>query len=101
MKVIWAQTALTELRNIYDHYLENVSYQMAENIRVSVLESARQIGINPMSGISETRFSEGLFVYRSVVRGHYKIIYRIENDVVNIVDVFDTRQHPSKLSRNF
>lgn len=96
MKVVWARPALSELQDIYQYYLENVSFQMAENIRKSVLTATRQLGKNPLSGIPEQKLSVGDKEYRSVVRGHYKIIYRLGNREVNVVDVFDTRQNPRK-----
>lgn len=32
-----------------------------------------------------------------VVEKHYKVIYRIENDIVYITDVFDTQQDQDKM----
>jgi len=100
VNVIWTRSALRELQDIYEYYLENVSLQMAENIRKNVLASSKQLGQNPFSGIAERKLSDGNKEYRSVIRGHYKIIYRIENDDLKIVDVFDTRQNPPKLKRH-
>ena len=73
---------------------------MAENIRVFVLAAARQIGNAPNSGIREQKFGGRLKKYRSIIRGAYKIIYREDSDRLLIVDVFDTRQNPSKAERH-
>ena len=100
MKVIWTRSALLELQEIYEYYLENVGFQMAENIRKAVLTSTKQLGENPLSGISEKKLSDEGKEYRSIIRGHYKIIYRIGNDELKVVDVFDTRQNPPKLKRH-
>ena len=29
--------------------------------------------------------------------GNYKIIYRIDQDVIYVTDIFDTHQHPDKI----
>ncbi|MGB0917184.1 MAG: type II toxin-antitoxin system RelE/ParE family toxin [Flavobacteriales bacterium] len=100
MNVIWTRSALDELKGIYDYYLENVSFQMAENIRMSVLASTKQLAENPLSGVVERKLGGSGKDYRSVVRGRYKVIYRIDADELKIVDVFDTRQNPPKLKRH-
>ena len=35
--------------------------------------------------------------HRYLVEEHYKIIYRVIDDVVYITDIFDTRQDPDKM----
>jgi toxin ParE1/3/4 len=35
--------------------------------------------------------------FRYLVEGNYKIIYWIDDEVIRIVSVFDTRQNPEKL----
>ncbi|MFM1875064.1 MAG: hypothetical protein RL266_801 [Bacteroidota bacterium] len=100
VRVIWTRSALNELRNIYDYYLENVGHQMAENIRTNVLMATGQLSSEPRSGIPEPSLSNEAKQYRSVIRGHYKVIYRMEGDSVMVVDVFDTRQDPPKIKRH-
>jgi len=38
--------------------------------------------------------------HRSIIRGNYKIIYKIKQKKVFITDIFDTRQDPDKKNRN-
>jgi hypothetical protein len=35
--------------------------------------------------------------HRRIIEGHYKIIYRIEEEVIYITDIFDTRQDRTKM----
>ncbi|MBK9417484.1 MAG: type II toxin-antitoxin system RelE/ParE family toxin [Flavobacteriales bacterium] len=35
--------------------------------------------------------------HRRVVVGNYKIVYRVHQEAVRIVDVFDSRQDPGKM----
>lgn len=35
--------------------------------------------------------------HRRLIEGHFKIIYRVEDDVVYVTDIFDTRQDPEKM----
>lgn len=69
MKIVWTRTALRELQDIYEYYVENVSFQMAENIRKTVFTSTKQLGENPLSGILENKFCSEGKEYRSVIRG--------------------------------
>jgi mRNA-degrading endonuclease RelE of RelBE toxin-antitoxin system len=39
-----------------------------------------------------------LLQHRRLIVGNYKIIYLIEDDVVYISDIFDTRQDPKKMN---
>ena len=36
--------------------------------------------------------------HRYIIRGNYKIIYKIQNQKMYITDVFDTRQNPEKIT---
>ena len=38
--------------------------------------------------------------HRYIIRGNYKIIYKIQNKKLFITDVFDTRQDPESIKRN-
>ena len=38
--------------------------------------------------------------HRFIIRGNYKIIYKIQNKKIFITDIFDTRQDPESIKRN-
>ena len=35
--------------------------------------------------------------HRRIIEGNYKIIYRIDGDMIYVTDIFDTRQDPGKM----
>jgi plasmid stabilization system protein ParE len=99
MKVFWTKFALNSLADIYKYYKENVSLIIAFNIRESVLTCTRQLEKHPLSGAKEEILEELEEGHRFLVRGNYKIIYKILDKKVYITDVFDTRQDPEKIKQ--
>jgi len=101
MKVLWTKFALDSLSDIYSYYKNNVSVNIASNIRNSILSSTNQLQKHYQSGQIE-EFLMGLNEgHRYIIRGNYKIIYKVLNQTVYITDVFDSRQNPEKIkSRN-
>ena len=100
MKVFWTKFALAELHNIYDYYKINVSVLIANNIKNSILLSTRQLELQPLSGTPEVLLQHLNQGHRYIIRGNYKIIYRIQSKRIYVTDVFDTRQNPVKVYRN-
>jgi len=99
MKIIWSQSAKTQLREIFDYHLavasEQVAYRLVEKIAscVNILED------NPQAGSREeslTAYPQG---FRYLVEGNYKIVYYTEKDTTTIALVFDCRRNPAKLRK--
>jgi plasmid stabilization system protein ParE len=97
MKIFWTKFALSSLSEIFRYYKDNVSYTVANNIRNGVLSSTNQLTKHPTSGQIEEFLSEMEKGHRYIIRGNYKIIYKIQNHKLYITDVFDTRQNPEEL----
>ena len=97
MKVLWTKFALASLRDIYIFYKEKASIAVAIRIRDEVLTSSDQLELYALSGQIEGSLEELKESHRYILRGQYKIIYRIKNGKVYITDVFDTRQDPEKI----
>ena len=97
MKVYWTKFALSSLADIYRYYKVNVSVDVANKIRNNVISSSKQLVNNSLSGSTEDLLVDLLEGHRYLVRGNYKIIYKISNKKVYITDVFDTRQNPNKI----
>jgi plasmid stabilization system protein ParE len=100
MKIFWTKSALNSLHNIYSYYKENVSEIVAQNIKNSILSGTRQLEKQPLSDSIEKlllNLEEG---HRYIIRGNYKIIYKIQNKKLFITDIFDTRQDPESIKRN-
>ena len=97
MKVFWTKLALDSLSETYNYYTNNVGVNIASNIRDSILSSTNQLEKYSLSGQIEEFLMDLDEGHRYVIRGNYKIIYKIQNQKVYITDVFDTRQNPERL----
>lgn len=100
MRVFWTKFALDALHDIYEYYKVNVSVLIANNIKESILLSTHQLEVQPLSGTMETLLQHLNEGHRYIIRGNYKIIYKIQSQRIYITDVFDTRQNPIKIYRN-
>lgn len=98
MKTTWTRFAVESLRDIYDYYFYSVSPAIADKIRKGIVDEAKKIHKHPASGQKQDLLSPLQQEHRYFLKGHYKIVYRIINDEVIITDIFDTRQHPSKIN---
>lgn len=94
--VVWTATALNQLDDIYE-YIAIDSEQAAGNVTSRILAATKRLYLFPLSGQEEEFLKELNHSYRYVVAGNYKIIYRLEDKVVYISAVFDTRQDPDKM----
>jgi len=101
MEVKWTKFAFNSLKSIFKYYKENVNELIANNIKDEILSVTKQLEHFHLSGKKEDLLKELMLDHRFIVKGNYKVIYRIEKDIVYITDVFDTRQNPNKiLTRN-
>ena len=91
-KVRWTTRSIIDRTNIYKYWLErNQSDAYPEKLEYLFEKSAELIANFPNVG-TRTDYRN---VYSKVVR-YYKIFYRIETDEIQILRVWDTRQHPYK-----
>lgn len=97
MRVIWTKYAYGSLLDIYKYYKQNVNIHVADKIRDQLLYSTKQLERYQLSGPIENNLIELNQDHRYIIRGNYKIIYKILNSNIYITDVFDTRQDPKEL----
>lgn len=99
MKVIWKEPATRRLIGIYRFVAEN-SPSAALRIYDEIIDRADQLADHPEMASRELSLEGEPEDFRSlVVDGTYKVIYYIESEAVNIIDVWDCRQSPSRLRR--
>ena len=90
-KIRWTTRSITDRTNIYKYWLErNQSDSYPEKLEQLFEKSAEIISNFPNIG-TRTDYRN---VYSKVVRD-YKIFYRIEPEEIQILRVWDTRQHPN------
>lgn len=96
-KVIWSDFALRQLKKIHNYYKIEVSEKIARKLTISIVETTIQLASNPQIGTKEHLLEHTKYEYRFVVMKNYKIIYRIDNEFLSVISVFDTRQNPEKI----
>jgi toxin ParE1/3/4 len=97
-KVIWTEAAIADLEVVYD-FLAEKSLTAAQQIVESILKRTSQLELFPESGMVVQSLTIGDKVYRMLVEGNYKIVYRFQSEkmAVFIEIVFDARMDPEKL----
>lgn len=93
----WTTEAKKDLKNIAKYYKKEASKEVASKQTKSIKHYADLLVANPLLGFKEPLLENTAKEYRSLIHGNYKIVYRIENDIVYINRIFDCRQDPNKL----
>lgn len=91
--VVWSDSAIEELRSIYDYLYFQASKRVADKIsnKTLLLEQT------PRIGQKEDLLTHLNKEIRYLIEGNYKIVYWIDDNIVSIATVFDCRQNPQKL----
>lgn len=98
MTLVVTEPAQIRLIEIFTYQKTNGSLKSAKKVIAKIFDAFDIIKDFPYSGQEEEylkKFNKG---HRRYVKGYYKIIYRIENEVIYVTDIFDSRQDPSKVN---
>jgi plasmid stabilization system protein ParE len=98
-KILWTDSAINQLKDIYDYHLVKASTSVAQKLIQKIIEATIILENNPKSGRKEDLLTERSKEFRFLVVKNYKIIYWIDYEfsLINISMVFDTRQNPTKI----
>lgn len=88
-KVRWTHEARDDLRDIH-RFVQRDSPRAAEVLVARLLESARRLESFPRSGRVVPEFAD--VAHREIILGSYRVIYRLEGNVVWIVGIAHGRQ---------
>ena len=99
MKIVLSQFATKQLKSIYNYYAESVSIEKAKGVKRNLLIAIKQLVDFPYLGQQE------LLVYSKYERRYllvlgYKILYEIVEEDIIILDIFHTKQSPTKMYLN-
>jgi toxin ParE1/3/4 len=97
MKLFYTEQAVKSLQECLDFFPPEVSLEKRLQIRDGILAKADKLLSKPRMGQKEEYLDHLGQSHRRIIVGHYKIIYRIEGEIIYITDIFDTRQDPSKM----
>jgi plasmid stabilization system protein ParE len=98
VKVIWTDSAILQLEDIFDYYKLKVSLKAARRLALSIVETANLLKTNPLLGSKEPLLINRKGDYRFLIERNYKIIYLNNPDFVSVVAVFDCRRNPTQLN---
>lgn len=102
LEVYWTEFSERELENIFDYYKNKVSFNVAKTITDGIYNEVLKLEQQPEMGQIEELLIKRDQDFRYLIYKNYKIIYCINysEGKVEINDVFDTRQNPTKINRN-
>ena len=101
LKVVWSDFAEAELDKIFEYYCEKASYKDAKKIIEEIILEPNKLIQNTFTSQIEELLLNRENDYRYLICNHYKIIYSIDEQkgLIQIADVFDSRQNPTKIKR--
>ena len=100
-EVVWTEPALEDLNQVFEYYRSHYSETSAVKIFNVLVDAADSLLPFPDMAPKEELLRHRREGFRALVQGHYKIIYYIENDIVQIAMIWDCRQNPIRLIDRF
>ena len=98
MKAVLSNQADNTLSEIYEYYHHEVSEETALKVINRILDAIEELERLPNIGSIELRLQKLQLEYKYIVVDNYKIIYRIDQEIIYINDIFDGRQDPRKIN---
>ena len=96
-KVQWTSNAKEDLLNIID-YIKQDSVENARKVYAQIREKAHSGNFLPLRGrvVPELQ-KEGITIYRELTTQPWRVMYKIENNTIYIIAIFDSRQNIEEL----
>jgi len=89
-KIIWSLKASNDLLSILEFYFHrngNSVYSRKLLLEINTIVSL--LPVHPLLGKSVSNAS-----YRVIIRGHYEIFYRFNDENIIVITIWDSRQNP-------
>ncbi|WP_439484245.1 type II toxin-antitoxin system RelE/ParE family toxin [Cyclobacterium plantarum] len=96
MEVRFSEWAEICLKEIYDHYSEEASPEKASEIVNKIIDRAETLDKYPDRGRVEDDLISLGKGHRYLLEFHYKIIYKVDSEIVIVTDIFSNYQKPAK-----
>jgi plasmid stabilization system protein ParE len=96
-KVRWTSNAKEDLLNIIG-FIKEDSPAIARDIYEKIKEKAHSSNLFPFRGrvVPELQ-KEGITMYRELISSPWRIMYKVDNDTIYIMAIFDSRQNVEEL----
>ena len=100
MHIEIAPKARYQLLKMTDYFAEYGGQKAVDHLLDQIVTKQQQILKHPEAYHPEPLLSGRRFVYRSVIiNKHYKMIYRVEPDVIRVSAFWDMRMSPENLRK--
>lgn len=101
LKLFWTDFSRNELRKIFEYYKERAGNRIAKKLVNGIHNETLKLSKQPRIGQTEELLKNRKQEFRYLVYKNYKVIYWInyKENRIEINDVFDTRQNPTKMER--
>lgn len=99
MRIVWTARYNKSLECIFTCALDFYSRTTLKRLNSSIKSIEGLLLDNPLLGAVEPLLIGKENEYRHVIiKPLFKIIYRVEKDVIYMIDIWDTRRNPQKLT---
>jgi plasmid stabilization system protein ParE len=101
LKIKWTDFSKKQLKNIFEYHKEKAGVFVARKLVTGIAKETLKLKTHPSIGQEEALLKNDSREFRYLVFKSYKIIYLkiTEKNIIEIFDVFDTRQNPVKMKR--
>lgn len=96
MKVVWQEAAKVGRRQVAVYIRKEFGTKRAKRFRQEIDETVKLLMRSPGIGQIDSLYADRPLTYRNIIiNGLNKMVYRIEGDIIYIVDFWDTRREPT------
>ena len=97
MRIEIAIQAIRSLEISLDVTLADSSQEKRQEIADRIFNEIERLSELPFLGQIEPSLQDLGLEYRRLVIGQFKVIYRIESEVIKVTDIFDSRRDPKQI----
>lgn len=102
MRIVWTARYNKSLENIFACARDFYSRTTLKKLNTSIKNTETILIGKALLGAIEPLLIGKEKEYRHiVVKPYFKIIYRVEGDIIYMIDIWDTRRNPEKLIDGF
>lgn len=96
MKIRWSPSAKADMRQVARYVNRKFGRKARQEFIERVKNTEKQIASHPNIGQIDPLYADRAQTYRCIViNGLNKMVYRIDGNIINIVDFWDTRREPA------
>jgi plasmid stabilization system protein ParE len=96
-RVVVSDLAKSDLQNIVTYITEAESRERAKYVERGILSEIKRLEHFPNAYSKDEYASTDEQIIRFIIKWHYKILFFVETNTVQVVGIFHTAQNPNKL----